>query len=404
MAHRLEPVADVTEEAAAAVPPGGMPATRRLRVLMAVSAAEGVGGLETSFGRIVPALREQGVDASVLVIDAAGAGPASAVFFGQLMPTYTARTVRQAARIVRRYDVVHVHGAAGTVLWPLAAVVACALTRTRLVATLHLPGVPDLPPRRRGRLRAKAERLPRELLLAWAADVVASPTEAAAVVARHRLAPLRVPVRALDNGVPDPGPAALPGGPLRLVFVGRLSEQKRPDVFVDAVERAVSDGADIEADLVGDGPLCVNVAARIGASAARDRITMHGFVPDPGAILAAGHALVQTSGAEGGPMVAMEAAAIGRGIIARDGVPGLGAEWGDGVLRVSMDPADLAGGFARAFAVLAADRSAVERLGAGARARYATHHTDAHAARRLAAAYTDAIRRGGRRRAQGSRA
>jgi hypothetical protein len=56
------------------------------------------------------------------------------------------------------------------------------------------------------------ERLPRELLLGAVADVVAAPTEAAAEVARRRLAPLSIEVRALDNGVPDTGPRALPPG------------------------------------------------------------------------------------------------------------------------------------------------------------------------------------------------
>jgi hypothetical protein len=46
---------------------------------------------------------------------------------------------------VRGYDVVHVHGAAGTILWPAAAVAACGLSGTPLVVTLHLPPVPALP-------------------------------------------------------------------------------------------------------------------------------------------------------------------------------------------------------------------------------------------------------------------
>jgi glycosyltransferase involved in cell wall biosynthesis len=389
---RLDRTGEATGATAVVAPAAGVPPRGTIRVLMAVAPADPVGGLETSFARILPMLREQGAECEVMVVGPDATGSGSTGFFKDVLPTHPVSSLHQAARLVRRYDVVHAHGAAGTVLWPVRAVLACGLTGTPLVVTLHLPPVPRLPSRWLPAVRSKVQRLPRELLLAAAADVVAAPSEDAAAVARKRLAPLRIPVRALDNGVPDPGVLPLPPGPLRVVFLGRLAPQKQPHVFVDAVERAVAAGADLRADIVGDGPLRPDVERQLARSDVADRVTLHGHLADPLPVLAAGHVLALTTLAEGGPtLVAMEAAALGRGVVARDGVPGMRDEWGGGVFRVfaSSDAAPAA--FAKAFATLADDRAAVQRLGREARARYAEHHTAQHAARRLVAAYTDAV-------------
>lgn len=49
------------------MPSNGGRAARQVRVLMAVAASDEVGGLETSFARILPELRKQGAECSMLL-------------------------------------------------------------------------------------------------------------------------------------------------------------------------------------------------------------------------------------------------------------------------------------------------------------------------------------------------
>ena len=370
-----------------------------LRVLMCVRPAAEVGGLETSFGRIINSLADAGVRAEALVLGAGADSSPTAGYLRTVMPVHTASGLSAAAALIKRFDVVHAHASFGTTSWSAAAVGAARLTGVPLVVSLHLPGVPALRPRLRGRLKARVIAAPRQLLLAAAADFVGSPSVAAAAVAGSRLAPLRVPVRPLWNGVPDSGRAALPeGGPLRLVFVGRLSDHKAPLEFVEAVELAVRRGVDIVADIVGDGPLREAVQRRIAASGHAGRFTVHGAIAQPAEVLRRGHALVLMSRHEGGgPLVMMEAGASGRGTIARAGVEGVTDDWPDAVEIVARNGG--AGGFAEAFCLLAGDLRRVAALGAAARSRYEEFFTADHSARRLRLVYDDAIRHHrGRRR------
>jgi glycosyltransferase involved in cell wall biosynthesis len=199
-----------------------------------------------------------------------------------------------------------------------------------------------------------------------------------------------VRVRGLWNGVLDPGyePVA-PSGPLRLVFVGRLADHKRPLEFVDAVDAASRAGADVTADIVGAGPLLASVRDAVAASAYADRFTVHGACDDPAAVVRQADLLVLTSMTEGCPLVAMEAAAAGRGVLARAGIEGLAEGWPGAHVAV----ADSAGadGFAAQIAALATDRTAVVRLGQTARVRFEERFSAARAAAALRSAY-DGVR------------
>lgn len=370
-----------------------------LRVLMCLHPSAEVGGLETSFGRIVHSLRAAGIAAEALVAGAGAANSATAFYLRSVMPVHVGGGLRSLITLIKGYDVVHVHSSSGTTDWPAAAVIAARVAGVPIVVSLHLPGVPPPRPRLRGRIKARILAAPRQVLLAVAADVVACPSVAAASIARRRLVPLPVRVRPLWNGVPDSGRVAVPeDGPLRLVFVGRLSEHKRPFEFLDAVELALQRGADVVGHMVGDGPLRDGIERRVASSAHSERFIVHGSLPDPWRILQHGHALVLMSRHEGGgPLVMMEAGATGRGTVARQGVEGVADDWPDAVVLVPRDGGATA--FANAFCELAADLPRVAQLGAAARARYEEFFTADHSSRRLLAAYDDAIRRRqGRRR------
>lgn len=99
---------------------------------------------------------------------------------------------------------------------------------------------------------------------------------------------LRARSSVLDNAVPGP-PAALPAreelvGPVRLVYVGRLSPRKGPDVAVEAARRLVAEGLDVRLDLVGSAyPGYEWFSQRLADDAAASgaqRVVLHGFDPD----------------------------------------------------------------------------------------------------------------------------
>jgi colanic acid/amylovoran biosynthesis glycosyltransferase len=108
-------------------------------------------------------------------------------------------------------------------------------------------------------------------------------------------------------------PAPMPtGGPL-LVAIGRLVEQKGFALLIDAVAQ-LTDLPALHLTLVGDGPLRTQLAAKAKGLP----ITFAGWQDESGvrAALAASHALILPSFAEGLPVVVMEAMAAGRPIIA----------------------------------------------------------------------------------------
>lgn len=125
-----------------------------------------------------------------------------------------------------------------------------------------------------------------------------------------RTAPLpRVAARA-RLGIQD-------GRPL-VGWVGRVSEEKGPDLLVDAMRRL---GPLAEAVVVGDGrarAACERAARESGA-----RIRFVGAVPDAATLLGAFEVLALTSRTEGTPMVLLEAMAAGVPIVATavGGVP-----------------------------------------------------------------------------------
>ncbi|WP_146345834.1 glycosyltransferase [Phaeobacter marinintestinus] len=112
----------------------------------------------------------------------------------------------------------------------------------------------------------------------------------------------------------DPEP--LPTGPLRLVSIGRFVEQKGQMVLVNAMAQLRD--SPVHLTLVGDGDMRGDLEQAIAAHGLQDKITLTGWLPETGvrAELAAAHALVMPSFAEGLPMVVMEAMAAARPVIA----------------------------------------------------------------------------------------
>ena len=166
---------------------------------------------------------------------------------------------------------------------------------------------------------------------------------------------------AVDDGVPADRVHVVPSGfapPLfagphddptphvphpRVLFAGRLAEQKRP---LDAVAAHALLPDDVHLVVVGDGPLRAQVEAAVAASPARDRVHVVGLVPhgDVPAHLAHADAFVLPSQYEELGSVLVEAMASGLPVVANrvGGIPAIVADGVTGRLVPRGDVARLA--------------------------------------------------------------
>lgn len=120
---------------------------------------------------------------------------------------------------------------------------------------------------------------------------------------------------------PDPAfletePPPLPSRP-RMVWVGRICEEKGVPVLVEAAARLADEGVEFELALVGDGPLRRRIQAQIAARGIAKRLSITGWLDGAGvrAQMAAARVVVMPSFAEGLPVVLMEALALGRPVV-----------------------------------------------------------------------------------------
>jgi len=100
-----------------------------------------------------------------------------------------------------------------------------------------------------------------------------------------------------------------------LLFVGRLTRQKGPDLFVDLVQALRARGLPVRGFLCGDGDLAACLAAM---SAKATSVSMLGLRSDIPALLAACDLFVSTSRNEGLPLNIMEAMAAGAAFLGPD--------------------------------------------------------------------------------------
>lgn len=104
----------------------------------------------------------------------------------------------------------------------------------------------------------------------------------------------------------------------RLVFIGRLDDQKAPHLLLDAAVQLRRVGVCFHLELWGDGPLRAEIAARIAKEELADNVFLCGAATGSQVrdAICAARALVLPSKAENLPVVIMEAFALGRPVIA----------------------------------------------------------------------------------------
>lgn len=235
------------------------------------------------------------------------------------MAAYLWASWREARRV--RPDVIHAHW------WfpgGLVGVLVARLTGTPVVVTLHGSDVHI----------AETFLGPVARWVLQRCQVVATVSEALRDTAMTRfgldadqVTVLRMPILMPDAVPGEPPPAP----PLRLVAIGRLAPEKGFDVLLKAMVEV-----DAELDAYGAGTEALTGGNVRGHGAvSRDEIA---------AALAGAHALVVPSRREGLGMVALEALAVGRPVIASrvGGLVETVADGLDGILVPPDDPAALA--------------------------------------------------------------
>ena len=157
-------------------------------------------------------------------------------------------------------------------------------------------------------------------------------------------------------------PAERREGPVRLIFVGHLDAGKRPQRFIELVAELRRRGHEVEARMVGEGPL----ADEIRPAAEAAGVDMLGRRDDVPRLMADSDLLVLTSRPpEGMPGVLIEAGLSGLAAVSTR-IPGSADVIDDGVTGVLVDVDDFPG-LVDATRVLVTDRE--RRVGMGRRAR-----------------------------------
>jgi glycosyltransferase involved in cell wall biosynthesis len=177
-----------------------------------------------------------------------------------------------------------------------------------------------------------------------------------------------------------------PSETLRLLFVGRLVPVKRPLAFVELAHALSRDGLDVEARLLGDGPLREAVLARIAALGLGDRCQVLAPTREPSELLARCDLVVGTSVNEGLPLALVEAQAAGRVVVATDvgGVAEAVEHERTGFLVPAEDPRALRNAVRR----IAGERERARGIAAAARALALERFSAERSAREHAALYT----------------
>lgn len=205
---------------------------------------------------------------------------------------------------------------------------------------------------------------------AQAADQVIAPTEHfAALMIAHGLTK---PITVASNGVDDTDLESLTSktdygkrdaaAPLRLVWSGRLSTEKRLLESIDAVGRVEH----CTLDVYGDGDLYDDAVAAIAAGNLEHRIRLHGRVSHTESLAALADAdalLFASSGFDTQGMVLLEAVAVGTPVIYCDQDLGESIPDGGGICATDPSPAAIAS----TIAALAADRDALDTMRAAQR-------------------------------------
>jgi glycosyltransferase involved in cell wall biosynthesis len=187
----------------------------------------------------------------------------------------------------------------------------------------------------------------------------------------------------------DPGrvePLELPGnGASRILWPGRLVEQKDPMLTLEVLARVRERGEDFVLDVVGDGHLKEPARARAEELGVADIIQWHAPSQDMARWYRSSDLLLMTSVYEGIPLVIYEALAMGVPVVA-PALPG-NVEFMDADSGVLVDPRDDVDRYAEAIVSLLGDDERRREMGERSRKRMLEEFSLAEMGRRHDALY-----------------
>ena len=372
------------------------------RVLLVAPPAEG--GLATHVIFLLGGLQRDGYEVGV----ACEPGGRIAAAGGALeVPVYgvtcsarggPSRTAMRAVRLAKAIgdfhpQIVHAHSFGASSI----GVAACTLARSgRLVLTMHNypPGTNTMAPQRAGqrwalglalqraqRVIAVSEALRRDLVVAYPDTLEKCVTILNGIETQAPPSRQAAEIRA-ELGLPGEG---------RLVgMVARLARQKGIGDFIRAARGVLDSYPSAAFVLAGDGPLMEEareLRAELGLEA---HLHLLGQVEWARELIWALDVLVISSLSEGSSVVAMEAMALGKPVVATavGGVPEVVADGQTGILVQPGDPA----GLAAAVVEVLSDPARAEEMGERGRQRAAAHFDIAEMLARTKAVYADLVR------------
>jgi glycosyltransferase involved in cell wall biosynthesis len=241
----------------------------------------------------------------------------SKVFGVELQASPTAARVASRAMREFRPDLMYAHS-----LHFQSSLAAARLRRRSgipLVTTVHVGSVDELPPTVRAATRVFESTIGRFIL--HRSDAVIAVSDAVAAHVRSlgvAAAKINVVPNGVDHETFHPGPPRAQGGPLEVVFVGRLIANKAPEVVVRAIERVRAAAVAVRVTFVGDGPERDALEASVRSLGLDDVVRFVGEQADVADYLRNADVFVRPSLTEGMSLAVLEAMACGLCVIASD--------------------------------------------------------------------------------------
>jgi glycosyltransferase involved in cell wall biosynthesis len=328
-----------------------------------------IGGVERLAAGLLPALRDRGHEFSVVTwVDggAKGEGCLDGIpihrfpFFSKSHREGAAVTMEQVGevrRLKRSFapDLVHVNSCGRSAWFHLVT----NPSATPTLVTVHQPLSPDTDPASStGRLLATAS---------WIACCSTPVLDTVCRFPPARATRASVIANALPPMCVAPPPLSF--DPPRLLFVGRLVPEKGLDTVMRALPPLFAHAPRARLVVAGDGPLRPRLEAEAVALGLAPYVTFRGTV-SPDAVrdlMGETSIVIVPSRVEGFGLVALEAAMMGRPVVAT-AVGGLPHVVQDGATGLLVDAGD-GQGFVRAIETLIDDVDTARRLGAAARQR-----------------------------------
>lgn len=196
-------------------------------------------------------------------------------------------------------------------------------------------------------------------------------------------------IHVIANGLPDKTWLAREHTSTKIGFIGRLSVEKGPDLFLQAVIPVLKKKQSVQAVLLGDGPQYSVLEAEIERHGLSAQINLLGYQEDVSRWLAELSVLVISSRTEGTPMVLLEAMQTGVPIaaFAVGGIPDVVEHAKEGLLAQALDTQELSACVEK----ILENPALAKELSDNAKKRQASHYDLANNAKHWFAVYTSTL-------------